>query len=500
MTYMENKKSNTSRRQILQGLVASTIVIGFDVKRRSWVTSANATSIFENLPQLDGKLYTDSETLTSASVDFGNIVHRQPLAVLQPESIEDIVKIIQFARTYEIKVAARGQGHSTRGQSQVEAGIVINMSSLNKIQFVGTDSAVVDAGVLWSQLLKQTLPQKLTPPVLTDYIELSIGGTLSVGGIGGATHRYGVMIDNVLELKVVTGAGQIETCSQRQNNELFTSVLAGLGQCGIIVQATIKLIPAATNARVFELYYDDLATFIQDQRLLIDDERFDYVEGQLIAKDTGGWRYMLEVASFYSPPNIPNNKFLLAKLNYNQGTEKIEDKIYFDFLNRLEPVVASLKSLGVWSFPHPWVDLFVPESTVETLIGEVAANLTLADTGQGPILLYPVKTQLFQLPLFRVPKEKVTFLFSVLRTAIPPDSSTVTKMLEDNRQLFEQTRDLGGYLYPVSSVSFSENDWKQHFGPFWKKLVRAKRRYDPDNLLTPGQEIFVSEPSQGFID
>ncbi|MFN6487792.1 MULTISPECIES: FAD-binding protein [unclassified Nostoc] len=488
---------NTSRRSILQSLVASAIVIGFDVVQRSWVTSANAASIFESIPQLDGTLYTDSETLVSASVDFGNIVHRQPIAVLHPGSIKDIVQIIQFARTYQIKVAARGQGHSTYGQSQVEAGIVINMSTFNKIHFVGTDRAIVDAGVLWSQLLQQTLQQGLTPPVLTDYIELSVGGTLSVGGIGGATHRYGVQVDNVLELKVVTGRGQLETCSQVQNSHLFKSVLAGLGQCGIIVQATVKLIRSATNARVFELYYDDLAIFTRDQRLLINDERFNYVEGQLIAKDTGGWRYLLEAASFYSPPNIPNNNFLLAGLNYTQGTEKIEDKTYFEFLNRLASTVAFLKSIGVWSFPHPWLDLFVPNSAVESFVGKVAASLTLADTGQGPILLYPVKTKRFQLPLFRVPKEKVMFLFSILRTAVPPDSSTVTKMLNDNRRLFEQNRDLGGYLYPISSVPFSRNDWQQHFGWFWRKLVSAKRRYDPDNLLTPSLGIIeASAPNQ----
>lgn len=480
----------TSRRPVLQGLVATVIAIGFDLTTRSWVTSATATSIFESLPPLDGVLYTDNATLVSDSVDFGNIVHRQPIAVLKPGSTTDIVQIILFARKYQIKVAARGQGHSTYGQSQVEAGIVIDMSTLNKIHFVGTDRAIVDAGVVWSQLLQQTLQQGLTPPVLTDYIELSIGGTLSVGGIGGATHRYGVQVDNVLELQVVTGIGQLETCSQWQNRHLFTAVLAGLGQCGIIVQATIKLIPAATNARVFQLYYDDLATFTHDQRLVINDERFNYVEGQLIAKDTGGWRYLLEAASFYDPPNIPNNNLLLADLNYIQGTEQIEDKTYFDFLNRLAPTVAFLKSIGVWSYPHPWLNLFVPSSAVETLVGKVAATLTVADTGQGPILLYPVKTKRFQRPLFRVPKERIVFLFAILRTAVPPDSSTIAKMVDDNRNLFLANRDLGGYQYPVSAIPFSHHDWQQHFRPFWGYFVSAKRHYDPDNLLTPGQGIF----------
>lgn len=483
-------KNNTSRRAVLQSLIGSAIVIGFDLCNRSWVTSASAASRFESLPPLDGVLYTDNTKLAAVSDDFGHIVHRQPIAVLEPGSISDIIRIIQFVRTYKIKIAARGQGHSTYGQSQVEAGVVINMSTLNQIHSIGADRAIVDPGVVWSQLLQQTLPHSLTPPVLTDYIELSIGGTLSVGGIGGATHRYGVQIDNVLEVQVVTGEGKLETCSKFQNRDLFEAVLGGLGQCGIIVQATIKLIAAATNTRVFLLFYDDLATFTRDQRLLISDQRFNYVEGQVVANDNGGWRYMLEAASFYNSPATPNNNVLLAGLNYIRGTEKIEDKSYFDFLNRLADTVAFLKSIGVWSYPHPWLNLFVPGSVVESFVGEVVSTLTLADTGQGPILLYPVKTNCFHLPLFRVPTEEIVFLFSILRTAAPPEDAVVTRMVSDNRRLFEQNRDLGGYKYSVSTIPFSQDDWQQHFRPVWGKLVSAKRRYDPDNLLTPGQGIF----------
>ncbi|RCJ32449.1 hypothetical protein A6770_18715 [Nostoc minutum NIES-26] len=63
-------------------------------------------------------------------------------------------------------------------------------------------------------------------------------------------------------------------------------------------------------------------------------------------------------------------------------------------------------------------------------------------------------------------------------------------MLNDNRKLFLANRDLGGYQYPVSAIPFSCNDWQQPFRPFWAYLISAKRRYDPDNLLTPGQRIF----------
>jgi cytokinin dehydrogenase len=485
-------KNNAARRDILQGLIASAVVVGFDTVNRSWVSSAYAAPSFINLPHLDGVLYTDDATRANVSDDFGHLIHRYPKAVLKPGSIDDIVNIIKFARTHSLKVAARGQGHTCFGQAQVEGGIVIDTSTLNKIHDISAQRVIVEAGVRWSELLQATLPQQLTPPVLTDYLELSIGGTLSFGGIGGATHRYGVQVDNVLELQVVTGEGHLLTCSLDQNRDLFETVLAGLGQCGIIVRATIRLSKAERNARVFLLDYDDLAAFTHDQRLLIEDKRFNYVEGQIISAPNGGWRYLLEAASFYTPPNEPDNISLLASLNYTQGSEQIEDKIYFDFLNRLAPTVAFLQSIGVWSNPHPWINLFVPGTAVEQYISEVVSTLTLADTGNSPILLYPVKTDHFTLPLFRVPNEQIVFLFAILRTAPSDDDTTIARMLADNRRLFERNRDFGGTRYPVDAIAFSQEDWQQQFGSVWSRLVNAKRRYDPDNVLTPGQGIFTS--------
>lgn len=63
------------------------------------------------------------------------------------------------------------------GQAQVESGVVIDTNTFNKIHDLNAERVIVEVGVLWRSLLQATLPQKLTPPVLTDYLELSIGGT-----------------------------------------------------------------------------------------------------------------------------------------------------------------------------------------------------------------------------------------------------------------------------------------------------------------------------------
>ena len=138
---MMNMKNNISRRTVISGLTASALVIGFDLTNRSWVTSVNAASIFAKLPTLDGVLSTDENIVEQARTDFGYIIYRKPIAVLKPASVSDIIRIIKFASTHKIQVAARGQGHSVYGQPLVEAGVVIDTSTLNAIHSIESDSS-----------------------------------------------------------------------------------------------------------------------------------------------------------------------------------------------------------------------------------------------------------------------------------------------------------------------------------------------------------------------
>jgi cytokinin dehydrogenase len=426
----------------------------------------------------------------AAADDF---VHRRPLAVLQPGDIDDIVVMIRFCNEHRIPVAARGQGHATNGQAQVADGLVIEMTSLDAIS-VGTDTAVVQAGARWSSLLLATLPHGLTPPVLTDYLELSVGGTLSVGGVGGASPHFGAQVDSVLELEVVTGAGERVTCSPARNPGLFHAVLAGLGQCAILVRATLRLVPAPRNVRHYILYYPSVEALTADQRLVQADGRFSFAEGEAQLDPNGpGWLYYLEAGAYYdSVP--PDDHALIGDLHYERGTEQIGDLGYYAFLDRLAPAVAFGESTGEWYDPHPWWNVFLPGSATDAFVSGVMARLTEADIGaSGVILLYPLRRQALRTPLLRVPDEPVIFLFAVLRTAAPDLGGALgaEAMLAGNRTLFEQAREAGGYQYPVGSIPMTQGDWRQHFGQQWPFLAAARRRYDPRGILAPGQGIFA---------
>src|SRR6266702_7177713 len=234
-----------SRRSLLLALAGAAAVTGFDPATRAWATAAHTDPNFATLPALDGRLLLAPADFGPYEDDFGHIIHRTPAAVLLPGSVEDVANLIRFAGPLGIPVAPRGQGHQTYGQAQANAGVVIDMSTLDSIAVQTSSMAVTaQAGALWHSVLTACVADNLTPPVFPDYIELSVGGTLSVGGIGGATSRFGAQVDTVTALQVVTGAGEIVSCSAIENCDLFEAALAGLGQVGVITSATFALIPA----------------------------------------------------------------------------------------------------------------------------------------------------------------------------------------------------------------------------------------------------------------
>lgn len=495
--------SSVGRRNILKGMATGAVVVGWSTATGSWVTAhAAGPSGMEAVPALDGVLKTAHEVAGNFSKDFGNLITGIPKAVLRPGSVQDIVKMVRFARSRGLKIAMNGQSgtgddiesHSSYGQAAVPGGISIDAKGLSKIHRIDAGSAVVDSGVTWGALVTAALAQGRTPPSLTDYLHLSIGGTVSVGGIGGTVQKAGLLADTVQEIEVVTGEGQLVTASANTRPGLFNAVLAGGGQCGIITRAKIRLIPAQSRALVMNLFYHDLPTYLADQEKILLDGRFSHQEGEIVRRpDDSGWRYKIEAVAYYTPPRAPDQAALLAGLRDDRPSAQISEMSYQDWVFRLDPFEAFLKAENYWNQPHPWLSLVLPASKTPEYIRSIVAELTPADLGVGFTGLYPFKTAKLTRPLFALPEpsEPVAYLFDILRFPVPNDPG-VRGMLEQNRRFYDRGVALGAKRYLVGAIPrMSRNDWRRHFGRNWDRFVEAKRTFDPDNVLTPGQGFFA---------
>jgi cytokinin dehydrogenase len=491
---MIEQQIKASRRSVLKGLLggaAAALVFGFDPVHRSWVTSAHADPGVIKIPHLDGTLLTDPTSIAPFADDFGHIVHRTPIAVLQPGSVDDVVRAVKFCRDHGIQVAMRGQGHSTNGQSQVQGGLVIDSSTLNAIEQLGPDVAVVQAGLRWKDLLASSVPVGLHPPVLTGFVGLSIGGTLSMGGVGAASFRNGTQVENVLELDVVTGEGDLVRCSRDENALLYNAVLGGVGQYGIIVRATIPMVPVLPQARNYIIAYGDAASFFGDMDVLTSAGKIDGVYGQINPNGSGGWVYLINAVKFFDPASPPNDADILAGLSAPPAAVQPTNMDTFTYDTFVDSLIAFLGTIGLLDIPHVWGDVFLPGSQAPSFVANAVSALTAADLGPaGFILVFPIKNR-GPVPIaFRLPQERTVFLFDVLTSGAPTDPTYVATQTAKARARFEAARAIGGTLYPIGSTPMSHLDWARQYGDVFPLLLDAKLQFDPDRILTPGPGIF----------
>ena len=448
-------------------------------------------------PLIAGAVLDDAAAREERASDFGRMIHRVPQVVVRPASTADVAAVIRYARRAGVPVATRAEAHTQTGQALTE-GILLDITSLATIHGVETQGAPpaadCDAGVKWDTLVRQVVPQGLIPPVLTNNLGVTLGGTLSVAGLGVASFRHGAQGDNVLEIEAVTGAGDVVTCSPSQNTEVFDAVRSGLGQFGVITRAKVALRRCLPRARTYFLLYDDLGAIMADTRKVIEEDRVDNLESWCVPCPQGfrwvgqtkeafaAWFFPLHLTVEFDPARPPDDNARLEGLAPYRRLH-VEDQDLLQFAARLEPLFAVWKRSGYWAATHPWMETVLPWGAAQPYISQVLANLPPTALGGGHILLWPSRGTTSKIPLFMVPPSPLVMGFGIL-PGLPPD---VLPMAKGRLNLAsDASMMMGGKRYLSGFIEFDRARWKQHFGAQWDHVVRLKRTCDPDGILNPG--------------
>src|SRR5262249_9597158 len=163
------------------------------------------------------------------------------------------------------------------------------------------------------------------------------------------------------------------------------AVLCGLGQFGLIVRATLKLTPAPAKVRRYKLHYDRLSDLIEDQCRLVEQERFDYLEGQVYASQSGRFGYLLEACAFFDPSS--DDLALLGELQHNRSLDEITELSYLEFAERLDPHMSRFLLTGEWYFAHPWLNVLLPSSDACAYIEDALQTLSPDEIGSSRVVL-----------------------------------------------------------------------------------------------------------------
>lgn len=209
--------------------------------------------------------------------DAGGLAHCLPHGVVRPAASGEIAEVLKAAQIYEVPVTVRGGGLTTEGESVAFGGLLLDMSSMNRVLHIDPVAMTVrtEAGIYWHQLaetLRQDGLDYLSAPL---NLTSSVGGTLGVGGIDINSPRLGCSADQCRALEVVTPTGEIVECSEDENPDLMDRVLLGYGQFGVITKATLKIRPFTPIVMKY-FYYSSLRTAMEDLQFIAREDAADY--------------------------------------------------------------------------------------------------------------------------------------------------------------------------------------------------------------------------------
>lgn len=206
-------------------------------------------------------------------------IENLPDAVVFVETVEDVQAVVKIANKHKTPIICRGAGTNVVGAcTVVHGGIILNFSKMNKIKEINRENmtAIVEPGVVLGDLQKEVENLGLFyPPDPSNLAVSTIGGSIAQSSGGAKSFKYGTTKDYIVDLKVVMANGEIlhtgaNTIKNATGYNLGSLFVGSEGTLGIVVEATLKLIPKPQSKKVLACYFDTVADAVNAVNAVIE--------------------------------------------------------------------------------------------------------------------------------------------------------------------------------------------------------------------------------------
>lgn len=450
--------------------------------------------------------------MSKGQTDFGKIYYKRPKEIFFPKSVPELRQIVSKLYNEEKKFTIRNTGHSVNGQTLTE-DYQIDISNLKEINFNPQEMTVTClAGNTWSEVFEAILFPKNALPVFPNNPgqNIQIGGTVSVGGVGPYSFKYGGLWNYILELEAVLPNGDLITCNKEQNNDYFNYLIAGFGKIGIITKITFQVIKSKSKVSILEILDFSDQKYLESIRTLLNHPKITGLNGiskggSFFFTNPHALMIIIESDNLEQDFNEINNLFPEKILKLVLKEHKNE---YFDFNFKFTKInkkqifnyyPVDLKRNHINGI-HPWSDFIFDIENYEKflpILRNVIKNYDLEKyiltqsflDGKFSINMMPTyigKNIGTNFPLVpEVVKNSSDYNFGIgFMPTIP--KKLIPKTINAIKDLTQITYSLNGkrYLYGISSLS--EKDLEKQFGKdVLNKWRFLKKEVDPKNLLNP---------------
>ena len=432
--------------------------------------------------------YDTARTIWNAMID------RHPAAIVRAAGAADVMRAVGIAREHQLLLSVRGGGHNIAGNAVCEGGLMLDLTPMKSVRVdPRARTARVEPGVTLGEFDREAQAFALATPLGINSTTGIAGFTLG-GGFGWISRKYGLTVDNLLSVDVVTADGKLVHANAKENPDLFWALRGGGGNFGVVTSFEFQLHPVGPQVISGLIVHP----FAQARKLL---------EGyrQFVAsapEDVTAWVVLRKAPPLpFLPAEVHGKEVLVFAVCAIGDPQKATDA--------LAPLRALGKPIADVVGPHPFVgwqtafdplltpgarnywkshdyrsleDGFVqavvdavgrlPSPECEVFIGNLggAVNRVRADATAYP-------------------HRDVNFIMNVhTRWREPAQDKACIAWA---RQLFDATAPFatGGVYVNFMPEDETQRVQKGAYGPNYERLAKLKARYDPTNLFRMNQNI-----------
>jgi FAD/FMN-containing dehydrogenase len=183
------------------------------------------------------------------------LIDRRPALIARCSGAADVVECVNFAREHELLLSVRGGGHNVAGNAVNDGGIVIDLSGMRGVYVDPSNrTARAQGGATWGDVDRETQLHGLAVPggVVSS---TGIGGLTLHGGYGHLRRKYGLSLDNLRSVEIVTADGQVRSASETENEDLFWAVRGAGSNFGVVTSFEFTLHPVGPVVQLCAPFY-----------------------------------------------------------------------------------------------------------------------------------------------------------------------------------------------------------------------------------------------------
>ena len=186
---------------------------------------------------------------------WNGLIDRRPALIVQCTGAADVVDAVNFAREQDLLLSVKGGGHNVAGNAVNDGGLVIDLSQMRGVHVdPATGRVRAEGGATWGDADRETQLFGLAVPggvVSTT----GIAGLTLHGGVGHLRRKYGLSIDSLISVDIVTADGQLRRASADENDDLFWAVRGAGSNFGVVTSFEFQAHPVGPMVMVGAIFY-----------------------------------------------------------------------------------------------------------------------------------------------------------------------------------------------------------------------------------------------------